>query len=79
MLTISEMARPTILTEENFQSAARSLKCDPATIKAVAEVESNGHGFLSDGNVKVSFEGHQFYKYTKGHYQTQYPAICYPQ
>jgi hypothetical protein len=53
------------------------LKCDVADIKAVAEVESRGDGFLSDGRVKVLFEGHQFYKFTKGAYAQSHPTICY--
>jgi hypothetical protein len=46
-------------------------------IKAVAEVESSGGGFLSDGRVKILFEGHKFYKYTNGAYAQSHPTICY--
>ena len=40
-------------------------------------MESSGNGFLSDGRVKILFEGHQFYKHTKGAYAESYPTICY--
>ncbi len=67
-----------LLTESDFKAAAKMLNCDVAAIKAVAEVESSGHGFLSDGRVKILFEGHQFYKQTKGAYAELHPTICYP-
>jgi len=66
------------LTELDFQNAAKLLKCKVAAVKAVAEVESSGDGFLSDGRVKILFEGHIFHKYTKGIYSGRYPTISYP-
>jgi hypothetical protein len=68
---------PGKLTDVDFEAAAKLLKCDVPAIKAVAEVESSGDGFLSDGRVKILFEGHQFYKYTKGKYAASHPTICY--
>ncbi|MBZ5553753.1 MAG: N-acetylmuramidase family protein [Acidobacteriia bacterium] len=68
---------PDKLTDQDYQAAANLLQCDVASIKAVAEVESRGDGFLSDGRVKVLFEGHQFYKFTNGLYATSHPTICY--
>jgi hypothetical protein len=68
---------PGKLTEADYVRAAEQLGCDVAAIKAIAEVESSGSGFLSDGRVKVLFEGHQFYKYTKGAYAQTHPTICY--
>src|SRR5688500_3062767 len=66
-----------LLTESDFKAAARLLNCDIAAIKAVAEVESSGSGFLSDGRVKILFEGHQFHKHTKGAYAESHPTIWY--
>lgn len=66
------------LTEGDFKEAARGLRCDIAAIKAVAEVESSGDGFLSDGRIKVLFEGHIFYRFTKGAYAKTHPTLCYP-
>ena len=68
---------PTLLTESDFKEAAKILNCDVAAIKAVAEVESSGNGFLSDGRVKILFEGHQFFKFTKGAFAEAYPTICF--
>jgi hypothetical protein len=68
---------PGKLTDTDYAAAAKLLKCDVPAIKAVAEVESSGNGFLSDGRVKILFEGHQFYKYTKGAYALSHPTICY--
>lgn len=68
---------PALLTEADFVAAARLLKCDVAAIKAVAEVESAGNGFLSDGRVKILFEGHQFHKFTKGAFAESHPTICF--
>lgn len=72
-----ETGSANLLTESDFQEAAYLLNCDIAAIKAVAEVESSGNGFLSDGRVKILFEGHQFYKYTNGAYEQSYATICY--
>lgn len=66
------------LKEQDFTQAAKLLKCNVAAIKAVAEVESSGDGFLTDGRVKILFEGHTFHKYTKGIYSASYPTISYP-
>lgn len=68
---------PGKLTDADYEAAAKQLKCDVPAIKAVAEVESSGDGFLSDGRVKILFEGHWFYKYTKGAYAESHPTICY--
>jgi hypothetical protein len=66
------------LTTEAFQAAAKRLKCDVAAVRAVAEVESSGGGFLADGKVKILFEGHKFSAYTGHQYDTSNPAISYP-
>lgn len=68
---------PSLLTDVDYVAAAKTLNCDVAAIKAVAEVESSGNGFLTDGRVKILFEGHQFYKYTKGTFANSHPTICY--
>jgi hypothetical protein len=66
------------LSEDDFRRAAATLGCDVPAIKAVAEVESSGRGFLNDGRLRVLFEGHQFFKYTKGAYAATNPDICHP-
>lgn len=66
------------LQEQDFQDAARRLRCDVPAIRAVAEVESSGSGFLADGRPRILFEGHIFSRYTKGIYNANYPDISYP-
>lgn len=63
------------LTETDYEIAADSLGVGVAAVKAVAEVESAGSGFLPDGRVKLLFERHHFAKYTGHKYDAKYPAI----
>ena len=60
------------------EKVAAKLGYDIPTVLAVAEVESSGKGFLSDGSLKVLFEGHIFYKYTNGAFYKSHPTLCYP-
>lgn len=64
------------LTENDYINAAKELGCEVAAIKAVAEVESSGSGFLPTGEPKILFERHRFYKYTNGKYAGSDPDIC---
>lgn len=64
------------LTEQDYINAAKELGCEVAAIKAVADVESRGLGFLSSGEPKILFERHRFYRYTNGKYATSNPDIC---
>jgi hypothetical protein len=64
------------LTEQDYINAAKDLGCEVAAIKAVAEVESRGSGFLPNGEPKILFERHRFYKYTNGGYTKSHPDIC---
>ena len=51
-----------MLTEEQFNEAATLLDCEPASVKAVNQVEARGNGFRPDGKAKILFEGHIFWK-----------------
>lgn len=51
-----------IITEEGFKTAAGKINCEVAAIKAVAEVESHGAGFLDSGEPKILFEPHVFWR-----------------
>jgi len=51
-----------MITESQYVKCADLLNVEPAVIKAVAEVESNGEGFLKDGKPKILFEPHIFWK-----------------
>lgn len=65
----------TALNEDDYKQAAELLKCEIAAIKAVAEVESAGGGFLSDGRPKILFERHKFHSFTKGAFRAKHPNI----
>ncbi|MCC6559800.1 MAG: DUF3380 domain-containing protein, partial [Xanthomonadales bacterium] len=58
----------TPITPEQWQSLSERLEVSVPTLKAVAEVESAGSGFLSDGRPKILFEGHVFSRLTKRAY-----------
>ena len=51
-----------MLSRDQYKVEAEKLGCDVSAIMAVSLVESNGHGFLSNGQPKILFEGHIFWK-----------------
>jgi len=67
-----------MLSQELVRWAADLLQCEEAAVRAVAEVESRGSGFLPDGRPKILFEAHQFSARTKGVWDTTYPQISSP-
>ncbi|MDR2934601.1 MAG: N-acetylmuramidase family protein, partial [Candidatus Adiutrix sp.] len=50
------------LTDEQIKAAAEGAGLEYAALKAVVVVESSGAGFLDDGQPKILFEGHVFWK-----------------
>jgi hypothetical protein len=64
-----------MLTEQNFIEAATELQCLPAAIKAVAEVEAAGAGFLESGEPKILFERHIFSRLTQRKFDRTNPDI----
>lgn len=66
------------LTELDYKNAAFDLGVEIAALKAVAQVESAGDGFLPNGYPKILFEGHLFSKYTLGAFDKLEPTISYP-
>lgn len=56
----------TALTDEDFARAAKELNVEVAAIRAVAEVEAAGKGFLPDGRPAILYEAHVFHRLTKG-------------
>jgi peptidoglycan hydrolase-like protein with peptidoglycan-binding domain len=64
-----------LLNDDDYQQAAKLLNCDIAAIKAVAEVESRGAGFLPDGRPKILFERHKFRSFTGGKFDATNPDI----
>lgn len=73
------MANQKLLTEADYAQAATFIKCKVAAIRAVAEVESKGSGFLPDGTPTLLFEPHIFWKRLKEKGITPVLSdICYP-
>ena len=68
------------LTDADYRDAAGPdrLDCEIAALRAVAEVEAPGGGFLSDGRVRILFEGHVFYRQTHGKFAKSHPTLCHP-
>ena len=56
----------TTLTDADFARAAKALNVEVAAIRAVAEVEAAGAGFLPDGRPAILYEAHIFHAETKG-------------
>ncbi|MRR50789.1 MAG: DUF3380 domain-containing protein [Rhodocyclaceae bacterium] len=53
------------LTQADIEAAATALEVPAAAIHTIAEVESDGSGFLGDGRPKILFERHQLYRLLK--------------
>ncbi len=74
------------ISEKAFSRAASNVGVDIPSIKAIAEVESQGDGFYDNGEVKILFERHIFYQqlvkargkaYADSVYKSN-PDICNP-
>lgn len=59
----------TYLTDEDFKRAATNLNVEEAVIRAVAEIESAGRGFLPDGRPSILYEAHIFDRETSGRHR----------
>jgi len=57
------------LTAKDFARAGAALNLDPAVVRAVAEVEAAGRGFLPDGRPQILFEAHIFHRQTDGRFR----------
>lgn len=66
------------LTEADYARAAAALGVDVPAIKAIAEVESKGDGFLATNEPKILFERHHFSRLTGGKYDRTHPDISHP-
>lgn len=54
------------LTDNDFNQISQILECEPATLKAVQQVETGGRGgFFAPGKPAILFEGHIFWKQLK--------------
>lgn len=69
----------TTIEERAWSDFARALEIEEATLRAVAQVESSGSGFLPrTEQPMVLFEGHAFHRLTGGRYSRDYPDISHP-
>lgn len=73
--TTAKAGSSTQLGMADYQRAASALGVDVATVRAVAEVESSGGGFLPDGRPKILFERHIFARETGGRFNQSHPGI----
>ena len=55
-----------VLSEPHFQAAATRLSVPIAAVRAFAEVESAGTGFIADGRPTILYEPHIFHRETGG-------------
>lgn len=62
-------------SEDEIVEAAKTLKCEARTIKAVALVEAPTGGFDEMGRPKILFERHIFSQLTMRQYDGRYPFI----
>ncbi|VWX51393.1 N-acetylmuramidase domain-containing protein [Novosphingobium sp. 9U] len=69
---------PTPLRDADYEKAARDLGCTVAAVRAVAQVESAGGGFLADGRPKILFERHIFHNRTGGRYSAAHSDVSWP-
>ncbi|CAN5775446.1 hypothetical protein BH18ACI5_BH18ACI5_06650 [soil metagenome] len=68
------------ISNQAWRALSARLGINEATLKAVAEVESSGDGFLPppSNDPKILFEGHAFHRLTQGRFTKQHPDISYP-
>lgn len=62
-MTMFGTGRAEAITDDDFAELAREIGCHPADLEAIANVESSGFGWFTDGRIKILFEKHVFYKY----------------
>src|SRR5215471_5616840 len=63
-----EVARVLQLGDDDFVRAAKALDVSVAAIRAIAEIESAGRGFLPDGRPQILFEAHIFHRETRARF-----------
>src|SRR4029079_17376828 len=68
------------ITDTAWRALSLHLGVDEPTLKAVADVESAGNGFLAPPSElpKVLFEGHAFHRLTQGRFSAGHPDLSYP-
>jgi N-acetylmuramidase/Putative peptidoglycan binding domain len=72
------IGNPAPLRDQHYESAARDLGCTVAALRAVAQVESAGGGFLEDRRPKILFERHIFHERTGGVHSARNANVSWP-
>lgn len=65
----------TPLGADDIAAAAARMRCEPAVIWAVCDIESGGGGFLADKRPKILFEAQIFGRLTEHQWDAAYPNI----
>lgn len=67
------------ISADAWRALSKRLGVDEPTLKAVAEVESAGSGFLAPprDEPKILFEGHAFHRLTQGRFAEAHPDLSY--
>ena len=73
-LPIASIDIPT-LSESDYLDIANQLGCKVAAVKAVADVESSGDAFFSNGKPKILYEAHIFSHLTNHKYDQSNPSV----
>lgn len=60
---------------QSYARAATALGVDVAVIRAVADVETSGKAFDSEGRPRILFERHYFHRLTQGRFDHAHPDI----
>jgi N-acetylmuramidase len=63
------------LKEQDYVDAAKTLGVDVPSIKAVAEVETQGNAFDDYNRPRILFERHYFHRLTGGAFAAKHPVI----
>lgn len=79
------VSKPAKITRSDIISSAKFLGVEPATLKAVIDVEARSSGFGDDGRPTILFERHKMWKYLgEANYLTKrdqlsvlFPDICH--
>jgi hypothetical protein len=68
------------ISDRAWRALSARLGIEEPTLKAIAEVESAGSGFLPppDEEPRILFEGHAFHRLTKGQFAADHPDLSYP-
>jgi hypothetical protein len=75
LLQIPTIVPPSHLTDSDFNLAASFLKCEPAIIKGLTDVEAPQGPFQQNGTPTILFERHVFHRLTGGRFDSTAPDI----